>query len=150
MLSKSNRLKLESLEDRVQPGSVMGPCMDLSMPAGSVLGDSLLSSGLMENPGFAPKVAVPGGGRTGMPVEAGAFFTSPGRPPRQGGENLFGQGAVDHHLSGALTASPVDDQLATLLAASVRPGGAGNRPEAVPGNTLFYGGDFDGQDSLAN
>jgi hypothetical protein len=79
-----------------------------------------------------------------MPVEAGAFFTSPGQPLRQGAENLFGQGSVDHPLRAALTASPVDDQLATLLAASVRPG-AGNRPEAVPGNTLFYGGDVDSQ-----
>jgi hypothetical protein len=148
--SKSYRLKLELLENRVQPGSAMSPGPDLSMPAGPVLGDSLLSSGLTEDPGFAPKVAAPGGSRTAMPVEAGAFFTSPGQTPRPGGENLFGQGPVDHHLTMPLAPSPVDNQLAALLAASVRPGGAGNRPEAVPANTLFYGGDFDGQNDLSN
>src|SRR5262249_47801173 len=41
----------------------------LSMPADPVLGDSLLSSGLTEDPGFAAKVAAPGGSRAGMPVE---------------------------------------------------------------------------------
>jgi hypothetical protein len=138
---------LESLEDRVQPGSVMGPGLDPSLPAGSVLDDSLLSSGLTENSGFAPRVAFPGGGsRTATPVDPGALFTPPGQPPRPGGENLFGQRPVDSHL----TAPAVDNQLATLLAASVRPGGAGTRPEAVPGNTLFYGGDFDGQNDLSN
>jgi hypothetical protein len=147
MLSNSHRPTLLTLPDRVQPGSVIGQGLDWSALAGPILSDGLVSPVLEANLASSHPVASrdASGNQAAVPGNPGMMATARSQPLR-GLENIC-------------NLEPLNNPLIPLLSASPAPGATGSGrhgapdgrpPEAVPANTLFYGGDFDGIDDLSN
>jgi hypothetical protein len=147
MVSKSYRLILLSLEDRVQPGSVIGTGLELSVLAGSILGDGLLSAGLARDSVLSyPGASRNAGGQAATSADPGMPASGRGQSRVQDLETIANREPVDHRLTALLDIPPARE----AVHSGHRHGGDAPPPEAVPANTLFYGGDFDGIQDLSN
>jgi hypothetical protein len=147
MLSKSYRPTLFTLDDRVQPGSVIGQGLDWSAFAGSILSDSLVSPVLAGDSASPHQVVTRDavGREATRPADAGIPAAGTGQPLTSGLGTITNQEPMDHPLTALLAATPARGAVGSHPnSRDARP------PEAVPGNTLFYSGDFDGLNSLAN
>ena len=144
MLSRSYRPTVLTLEDRMQPGSAIGQGLDWALVAGSILGGSLLSTGLAGRSAPLPQgVSWDASGRpAATPGDAVAPAAAPGQPLWPGLGTIANQEPLDHPLTALQADSPALGALGSSR--------AGARLEAVPANTLFYGGDFDGVNDLSN
>jgi hypothetical protein len=144
MFATSYRPELNRLEDRVQPGSIISTGMDLSLLAGSFIGQSLISSAMPSDSSVADRVTTQGVSENQPATnDSGAAVNpAPAQPLEMPGTENIMNLQTGHDLT-VLPSATLSHQAGSNL------GGNGVH-NMIPPNALFYGGDFDGRNGLSN
>jgi hypothetical protein len=145
MVSRSYRPSLNMLENRVQPGSMLSSGLDMSMLGSSLLANSLLSPALTDSSLLAQKAISQVSSSQSTPAVDLGTLTTGAQPLALNLDSPVSQGTAGLNLvppQGATLASPGSIGVHQL-------GGNGQHP-LIPGDTLWYSGDFDGVNGLAN
>jgi hypothetical protein len=136
MMSQSYRPSLNTLEDRVQPGSVLSQGVDLALVADSLLGNSLLSTVLPDSSVLALKtISQPAGTQQSTATTDVATQAAPAQPlaTQDLGDTLTVQG-LDNHL-------PLASPLSSMIGARGSNNVGTDHQRLIPSDALFYGGD---------
>jgi hypothetical protein len=145
MVAKSYRASLSLLEDRVQPGSIISTGLDLSLMAGSIVGQSLLSFTMPPDTFVADRVTTQGVSRDQPETKNDSGLTF-NLAPAQPLELPSTDNLMKLRTSADLTILPS----ATLSHQSRTSLGDNGVHPLIPAEALFYGGNFDARNGLSN